>query len=610
MRKVKNFGFLIFIFCFLTFTFCYCDNIQFEVSVDKNKIALGETTQLNFTFHGSQNIPKPKIEKIENFNINYLGPSTVISIVNGKVSTSITHIFSLLPLKVGTFTIGPFSVEIDGKTYTSRSITIEVVSQSQAQIYDESSQSQSSFDFSQLKDRIFLVLEIDKKKLYLNEVVPIVVKLYVNRLGVRDIQFPVIQTQDFSIEKFEQPKQYRQEIAGVIYDVVEFRANLLAIKTGQFLLGPAKLKCNLIVSKNISSRRIPFDDFFRSFFDEDIFEDFFGRYQTYPIELNSIQIPMEVLSLPQENRPQDFGGAIGDFTLEVEATPLSVNVGDPITIKMKIKGEGNFDSVRTPQITNVDGFKVYEPTEKENKNEKVFEQVLIPQSTDIKFIPQINFTFFNPKTSQYKTLSNPPIPIKVLPTPSISQKILEEDQKKQKLQEEEFGKDIVYLKSSLGKLKKRDDYFYKHFNFWLFQLVIFLIFIVIVIFYFEQKKINFDKKYARRQFAYKKAKKAFREIEKLLKEEKTNSFFDIVFKTLSQYLADRFNLAKGVTVEVIEKVLVGKNILNDILEKTKTIFYTCDSARYGYKQFSKEKLKEVFKDLKEIIDYFEKQKYE
>ncbi|MCM8832245.1 MAG: BatD family protein, partial [Candidatus Omnitrophica bacterium] len=74
---------LTFIFCLLTFTFCYCDNIQFEVSVDKTKVTLGETIQLNFTFHGTQNIPRPTIQNIENFNINYLGPSTVVSIVNG-----------------------------------------------------------------------------------------------------------------------------------------------------------------------------------------------------------------------------------------------------------------------------------------------------------------------------------------------------------------------------------------------------------------------------------------------------------------------------------------------------------------------------------------------
>ncbi|MCM8819236.1 MAG: BatD family protein [Candidatus Omnitrophica bacterium] len=601
---------LTFIFCLLTFTFCYCDNIQFEVSVDKTKVTLGETIQLNFTFHGTQNIPRPTIQNIENFNINYLGPSTVVSIVNGKVSTSITHIFSLLPLKIGTFTIGPFSVELDGKNYTSKPITIEVVSQTKTQTYDESAQSQTGFNFSQIKDRIFLVLEIDKKRLYLNELTPLVIKLYVNRLAVRDIQFPIIQTEDFSVEKFEQPKQYRQEISGTIYDVVEFRTNLLAIKTGQFLLGPAKIKCNLIVPKKMRQRRIPFDDdFFSRFFDDDIFEDFFGRYEAYPLELNSIQIPIQVLPLPEENKPADFSGAVGNFTLEVEAIPLSVNVGDPITIKMRIKGEGNFDSIRAPKITKTDGFKVYQPTETENENEKIFEQVLIPQSKDIKFIPQINFSFFNPKTSKYQTLSNPPIPINVLPIPSVSQKILENEQKKYKL-EEEFGRDIVYLKSSLGKVRKKGDYLYKNFNFWLFQLLIFLIFIIVVIFYFEQKKLNLDKKYARRQFAYKKAKKVLKNIEKLLKEGKTNDFFDIVFKTLNQYLADRFNLSKGVTVEKIEEILGEKNISNDILEKTKTIFSCCDSARYGYQQFSKANLEQLFKELKMIINYFERQKYE
>jgi len=52
----------------------------------------------------------------------------MISIVNGVVTSSITHDYTLVPLKTGTFTIGPFSVQAQGKTLTSKPITVEVVS--------------------------------------------------------------------------------------------------------------------------------------------------------------------------------------------------------------------------------------------------------------------------------------------------------------------------------------------------------------------------------------------------------------------------------------------------------------------------------------------------
>jgi len=68
-------------------------------------------------------------------------------------------------------------------------------------------------------------------------------------------------------------------------------------------------------------------------FNDDIFNDFFGRYEAYPLELKSTEIPITVLSLPQEGKPEGFDGALGNFQLNVEATPLEVKAGDPITLK-------------------------------------------------------------------------------------------------------------------------------------------------------------------------------------------------------------------------------------------------------------------------------------
>jgi len=78
---------------------------------------------------------------------------------------------------------------------------------------------------------------------------------------------------------------------------------------------------------------------------------------------------------------------------------------------MTVKGEGNFDSIKAPRLQSKDGFKVYDPQVKQNENEKIFEQVIIPDSENITHIPQINFSFFNTKTGQYEVLMHNSIPI-------------------------------------------------------------------------------------------------------------------------------------------------------------------------------------------------------
>jgi hypothetical protein len=592
-------------------------NIQLEVTVDRQKMALGEALQLNLTFQGTQNISAPSIDKIDGFDARYLGPSTMVSIVNGVVTSSITHVYTLVPLKTGTFTIGPFSVEAQGKTLTSKPITIEVVSApSRGQQLTPGQALQepppSKIDAEELKDRIFLILSAGKRKAYLNEIMPLTIKLYVNRLGVRDIQFPEIETNDFSIEKFGQPKQYREEFGGVLYDVIEFTTDMFAIKPGEFTLGPAKLKCNLVVRRQGQAhRRSPFDDdFFSGFFNDDVFNDFFGRYEAYPLELKSADLPITVLPLPVEGKPEGFDGALGNFQLNVEATPIEVKAGDPITLKMTVKGEGNFDSVKAPKLQSKDGFKVYDPQVKQNESGKIFEQFLIPESEKVTHIPQINFSFFNTKTGQYKVLTYNPIPITVSKADETQTKLIELPQAQVKIaQKEELGRDIIYLKNSVGKLKRIGYYLYQSFGFWLFQIISFILFIGIALFHFKRQKLITDERYARRLRAPGKAKKGIQEIGKLLREGKTEAFFDAVFKTMREYLADRFHLpAGGITAITIEELAKERGIVGEVLDKIKRIFSDCDMARYAPSQFGQKQLEDIFQSLKEIIDYLEKQK--
>lgn len=614
---MKRISYFILLFLLFFTSAVFASDVQFKVTVDRNKVALGEALQLNLTFQGTQNVSAPNIDKIEGFDARYLGPSTMVSIVNGVVTSSITHVYTLVPLKTGTFTIGPFSVEVQGKTLTSKPITIEVVSTpsggqpSRQQIQEKPSTTKISAE--ELNDRIFLILSAGKRKIYLNEIIPLTVKLYVNRLAVRDIQFPVIETNDFSIEKFAAaPKQYREEFGGVLYDVIEFATEMFAIKPGEFTLGPARLKCNLLVRRQARAhRRSPFDDdFFGGFFKDDIFDDFFGRYEAYPLELKSTELPITVLPLPSEGRPEGFDGALGNFQLNVEAIPLEVKAGDPITLKMTVKGKGNFDSVKAPKLQSKDGFKVYDPQVKQSEFEKIFEQVLIPESEKVTHIPQIKFSFFNTKTGQYETLTHDPIPITVSKADEILTKLIELPQIQDKsAQKEELGRDIIYLKNSPGKLRRIGYYLYQSFGFWLFQIIGFILFIGIALFHFKKQRLITDERYARRQRAPAKARKGIQKINRLLREDKTEEFFDAVFKTIREYLADRFHLpAGGVTATTIEEIAREKGVASEVLEKIKSIFADCDMARYAPAQFGQKRLENIFQALKEVIDYLEKQK--
>ena len=120
-------------------------------------------------------------------------------------------------------------------------------------------ESASAGSMQGLEDRVFLIMQVDKKKAYVNEIIPVTIKLYINRLTIRDIQFPELLHEGFSVDTFDKPNQYREALGGVGYDVIEFNTNIFATRPGELSLGPATLRCNLLIKKTSRRRsRSPF----------------------------------------------------------------------------------------------------------------------------------------------------------------------------------------------------------------------------------------------------------------------------------------------------------------------------------------------------------------
>lgn len=604
---MRNFGiFLFFLFSYSLSLAVFAQDLNFEISVENNQVALGESLQLNLTFSGGQNIPAFDLPALEGFQARYVGPSTRMSIINGQVSSSVTHIYTLFPLKAGTFKIGPWRFEDKADTYISNTITIEVTPGQPPRSNPQEPQGQNAA--TDISNRIFLVVQPGKKNVYLNEIVPLSIKLYVHRLGIRDIQYPILTNEGFSVTEFTRPRQYQENLGGVTYEVLEFETSFFGLKTGELKLGPAEMNCNLISKKQ--GRRggsSDFDDFFNS----DILEDFFGSYQTQPLNLKSAHISVSVLSLPEENRPQNFKGAIGNFDFEASLSPLEVATGDPITVKGIIKGDGNFNTVVIPKIDAAEAnFKVYEPQIKQEKYSKSFEQVLLPLDDKISEIPQLTFSFFNPDSGKYQSITKGPFPIKVSkPKKEEELKIVEPPSAGYipVVREERLGRDIIFIKPLLGKIEKRGEYLHRNKLFQGLQILPPACFIIFFLLRARKKKLATDIKYARALLAPRKARAGIKKAKDALSRAQKKEFYDLLFQTLQEYLGDRFHLpSKSITVSIIDDILKTKNIPDEHLGKLKDIFQECDLARYAISQPGDEAMRQSLRKLEEVIDHFQR----
>ena len=129
-------------------------------------------------------------------------------------------------------------------------------------------------------------------------------------------------------------------------------------------------------------------------------------------------VEVRVKDAPKEGRPPFFTGAIGRFTLSAELAPRKARVGDPITLTLRLRGEGTLDRSRPPDLESIPevkkGFKVYEATAETKSGVRTFTYSLRPLDSDITAFPPVPFAYFDVKRERYVTLHTPSIPIEIL----------------------------------------------------------------------------------------------------------------------------------------------------------------------------------------------------
>ena len=79
----------------------FADDISVSASVDRKLVPIGGAIRLTVSISGTQSAAQPELPDIQGFQARYVGPSTQVSFVNGQMSASVSHIYSLVALKVG-----------------------------------------------------------------------------------------------------------------------------------------------------------------------------------------------------------------------------------------------------------------------------------------------------------------------------------------------------------------------------------------------------------------------------------------------------------------------------------------------------------------------------
>ncbi len=135
---------------------------------------------------------------------------------------------------------------------------------------------------------------------------------------------------------------------------------------------------------------------------------------------------LEIKPLPAENQPADFNGAVGTFQFATSAVPTSAAVGDPITLTMILTGSVPLERIGAPRLDQIkpltDDFQLSgESLASElREDHKLFIQTVRALRDDVKQIPPLPFSYFNPETERYETVWSAPIALSIRPAERVA----------------------------------------------------------------------------------------------------------------------------------------------------------------------------------------------
>ena len=319
--------------------------ISVSARVEPNPMPLGESGQLLVVVEGSQKADPPVIQENQYLQIAYRGPSTQVAIANGKMTTTLTHIFQVQPNQLGKFRISPLSVVVDGKRFQTEEFILEVVKGGP-----------DSIDLSRIA---WLEFDPPKRDVFVGETISTQLRMVMlNKATFPNRGLPQVEGDAFSIPPIDtEPDISRRIVDGRYYDVYAWDLGITPVKAGPQTLEFKSTHILRIPENRRGNRRDPFN----LFGNDPYFGSVFGRYQDKQIVANSQPAVLSIQPHPEIGRPQHFDGAIGSFSIAASTESGDLVEGDPVTLRVDLSGEGNFSQLIPPEFPAGDQFKTYPP---------------------------------------------------------------------------------------------------------------------------------------------------------------------------------------------------------------------------------------------------------
>ena len=544
------------ILCFFLLSSAHA--VTFSAALDRNAIRVGEQAVLTLRFDGGQPSGVPRLPDVPNLQIQFAGQSQQLSIVNGQRTASLLLNYAVTASQPGDYTIPAFNVPIAGATLPSQPLALKV--------HPAAAKLPDTEAFRQLT---FVKLRAGKTNAFVGEPFSLEVRLYFTLGG--EIQMPSLRGDGFTLTPF-QHQQGQEQVGNVIYRVIVFRTVATPVKSGNLSLGPAQCAFNLHVRTSGG----------------DAFDLSNRGVRAQAVTILSDPMDINVQPLPTEGRPPDFNGAVGNFQMSASASPVDVAVGDPVTVRVQVSGRGALDGVRMPSLELGEAFKSYPasvttemPDPLTMTGTRKFEQVVQPQNAEVKALPAISFSFFDPDARAYRTLKQPATPLRVRAAAAAQAPTIVMTTTNAATAVA-AATELVHIKPHLGVLSVQGAGAVRQPAFWLMSGVPFALWLMLLARRKQAEKLANNPRLRRRREVEKLVNSGLAELRQQATAAQAEPFFANLFRLLQEQLGERLDLpASAITEEVLDERLKVIGASAELCQSLHALFQVCNAARYA-----------------------------
>lgn len=553
-------------------------------------VAVGQQFRLEYSVNDNASDIRVDL-KDKGFEVLYgpaSGSMSSTSIVNGTVTRSLTTTFTytLMASEEGTFSIPAATVKVGGTTYSSNSVTIKVLPADQTSSSGSGNSGNNRGNQSGEKvnvDDVHLELSLSKTNAYEGEAIVATLKLYFRNTPISQLSDAKLPDFDgFTVQDMElvNPEATLERYNGANYQMYPIKQWLLFPSHSGDITIP-KAYVNAIAQ--VVTRRSAGGWF-----------DFPMDYTTnVEVPLYSSARTIKVSPLPT-GKPASYSNGVGEFSIKSELTNDHVKANDALIYRITIEGIGNLKYINDPTPEFPSDFEVYDPKDDLNAHataqgvsgKKTIEYTVIPRHAGTFTIPALEFSYFDVKSKQYKTLTTEAYTLEVekgigdtSDTGATVSNYAGTNQERLKV----LGNDIRYIhKLDVDDLSKEQQPLFGSLLYWMFYIIPLLVFAVLSFIYRKQMKLNSNADLRRTKKANKVAIRRLKDAAAALKSKDQNAFYEALHKAMFGYVSDKLNIKLSeLTSSNVKESLAKSGVSSELIDQYNDIVSTCEFARYA-----------------------------